>query len=393
MRLREIADAVGIGKYPAVLDDVYFAMLKTDAPACDMVLIDRLQTDYNIFEEFYDLVRRTAEAINRDEARSTWVKVAIEFAKNRTVSEARTVPVPKADGTQETALLPLYILLPQIPAGIQKYKDRGFTEGEIYAINRGYASGIRTVCGQTGMPGINALYYWWLNIFAKAVIFETNGLQFELRTLPDHAVYLKNRKNGDVVPVMAAGTYHRSGIQSLGSPGYEASEGAFTAQFREDIESFCGHGVFNSVVDLEEKEFPKSEWECVAGPGDGCLSIHIPRGADISSDTLEKAVDSAYAIVKERYPECDPKVVFGSSWILDPKLQEFAGPNSRITGLQQAFVTYPQKCDGKGLFGYVFPKNYDRLETLPEDTGLQRKLKKLYLDGGYIYDYAGAIVK
>lgn len=393
MELRRIADAVGIGKYPTVLDDIYFAMPKTDTPACDLELIDSLQKEYNIFGEFYDVVRQTAIELNNDRNRSTWIKVCVEYAKNRTVSEARTIPVPRADGTQMTALLPLYILLPQIPMGIQKYKDRGFSAEEIDRINGGYAAGMRTVCGQTGMPGVNALYYWWLNIFAKAVIFITNGLQFELRMLPANAVYLRNKEDGTVLPVMAAGTYHRSGIQNLGSPAYEDPDGSFVAQFREDEENYYGHGAFNSVVDPEEKTFSKALWECVAGPGDGCLSIHIPRGADISRETLDKAVDSAYTIAKQRYPEYDAKVIFGSSWILDPKLQEYVGSNSKITGLQNAFHTYPQKCDGKSLFGYVFPKNYKSLETLPEDTSLQRKLKKWYLDGGYIYDYAGAIVK
>ena len=195
------------------------------------------------------------------------------------------------------------------------------------------------------------------------------------------------------MPIMAAGTYHRSGIQNLGSPAYEDAEGAFTARFREDEENYYGHGAYNSVVDPEEKVYPKSLWECVAGPGDGCLSIHIPVGADISKETLSQAVDTAFRILDERFPEYDARVIFGSSWILDPKLQEFVGPNSKITGLQNVFHTYPQKCNGKGLFGYVFPKNYESLESLPENTSLQRKLKKWYLDGGYIYDYAGAIVK
>lgn len=393
MELRKIADAAGIGKYPVIFDEIYFAMPKNDLPACDLALIDALQEKYNLFSEFYEVVRRTAEEINEDANRSMWVKVCVEYAKTRPVCEARTVPAPRADGTQINALLPLYILIPLIPQGIQVYKDRGFTDEEIYELNRSYADGIRIVCDQIGMPGVNDLYYWWLGIFAKAAIFITHNFWFELRTLPNNAVYLKNREDGTVLPVMAAGTYHHSGIQNLGCPAYEDSDGSFTAQFREDEQNYYGHGAFNSVVDAEEKVFPKSKWECVAGPGDGCLSIHIPRGADISRETLDRAVDAAYTIVKERYPEYNTKVIFGSSWILDPKLQEFVGPNSKITGLQSAFHTYPQKCNGKGLFGYVFPKNYESLETLPEDTSLQRKLKKLYLDGGYIYDYAGAIVK
>ena len=56
------------------------------------------------------------------------------------------------------------------------------------------------------------------------------------------------------------------------------------------------------------------------------------------------------------------------------------------------FLKYPQCSGGQGIFGYVFPKKYENIESLPEDTSLQRKLKQLYLDGGYIYDYAGFIL-
>ena len=393
MKLRKIADAVGIGKYPAILEEIFFAMPKNDLPACDLDLIDKLQREYNIFEEFYEVVRSTAEKINKDLNRSMWIKVCVEYARSRSASEVNTIPVPNPDGTQLTALLPLYILIPLIPKSIQILKERGFSKEEIVELNSNYAAGIRIVCGQIGMPGVNALYYWWLGLFAKAMIFITHDFWFELRTLPDNAVYLKNKGDGTVLPIMAAGTYHRSGIQNLGSPAYEDAEGAFTARFREDEENYYGHGAYNSVVDPEEKVYPKSLWECVAGPGDGCLSIHIPVGADISKETLSQAVDTAFRILDERFPEYDARVIFGSSWILDPKLQEFVGPNSKITGLQNVFHTYPQKCNGKGLFGYVFPKNYESLESLPENTSLQRKLKKWYLDGGYIYDYAGAIVK
>ncbi len=41
--------------------------------------------------------------------------------------------------------------------------------------------------------------------------------------------------------------------------------------------------------------------------------------------------------------------------------------------------------------GYLFPSNIENYEQLPEDTSLQRKIKKVYLDGGYIYGGGGII--
>lgn len=392
MELFEIAEAVGIAKCPDFLIDVYKNLPEDTSPACDLELIDRLQEEFNLFDEFYDVVKQTAIRINQDEYRSAWIKTAVAYAKDKNVTDARRIPVPKADGTQITALLPLYILLPQIPMGIESYRNRGFSKDEIDQLVKSYAGGIRVVQDQTGMPGINWLYYHWLTLYVKAMIFKTEGLQFELRYAPDAAIYLKSKENGQILLLATRGRFHRSGIQLLGSPGYTDEKGAFGADFFEDETAFVGHAILGSRVEAERKSYLKSDWDCVIRPGDPCLSLHIPKKADISPENMERALASARKIVKERYPEHTGMALFGSSWILDPKLKQLLGEQSKISQLINMFHLYPQKCAGTGVFGYVFPKNYESYESLPEDTSLQRKLKQHYLDGNYIYDYAGFIL-
>ena len=390
--LRSIADSIGIGKYPDELDAIYESIRTCTKPACDIALIESLQLEYNLFEEYYETVLNVANAINKDTDRSAWIKTVVAFVKDKNVAQARRVPVPKADGTQITALLPLFVLLPQIPLGIESYRGRGFSDEEIRRLLKAFSGGIKTVESQTGMPGINALYYHWLTLYVKAAIFNTDGLQFELRTLPDAIIYLKNRNSGDVVLLPTQGTFHKSGEQILGSPGYIDSYGSFDADFSEEDRAYYGHPIINSIAKNKREEFLKADWVCVARPGDMCLSIHIPRGADISVENMNRAVSSAREIVKTRYPEHTGLMVFGSSWILDPTIAKLLGENSNISRMQDLFYTYPQKCGGMGAFGYVFPKNFDSFESLPENTSLQRKLKKHYINGGYIYDFAGLII-
>ena len=392
MEFSQIAAAAGIAKYPKEFDAIYETLAGDTAPACDLALIERLQAEYNTFGEYYDLVVEMANAVNADPNRSMWVKVAVAFAKDKSVAEARRVPVPAADGTQITAMLPLFILVPMIPNGIEEYRRRGFGDAEA-ARAASMAGSISTVKSHTGMPGINWLYYYWNILFVKAAIFRTNGLQFELRYVPDTTVYLKNKEDGTIQAVMNKGTFHASGIQPLGSVGYTDEEGAFTVSFREDEENYYGHASRLGLVDREETAFPKSLWEKAAAPGDPCLSLHIPSKANISPEIMAEAVEAAYALTRERYPEWNVVGVFGSSWILDPKLIGYTGEQSKITNLIRMFAIYPQKSDGKGAFGYVFPKNCTNYNDLPEDTSLQRKLKQLYLDGGYIHNYAGMIIK
>ena len=394
MELSKIAEAIGIDKkYPEEMDAIYASMPRDGKPACDLALIEQLQNDHNIFAEFYDLVVEMAKVINADENRSTWVKVAVEYCKDRPVAQARRVPVPKADGTQLSMILPLYILIPMIPMGIAEYRRRGFSEDEIPRIVKAYAGGMRIVKSHTGFAGINFLYFWWQMLFAKAAIFYANNLQFELRVLPEAVVYLKHRTTGELAVLMYKGLIHASGEQPVGSLGYEDDTGAFEAKFREDEENYYGYAVHTGLIDKFESTFSKAEWICAARPGDQCLSLHIPKKADISKETMEKAVADAYALAAQRYPEHKPVGVFGSSWILDPKLIGFTGENSKITNLIRMFNVYPQKTGGRSPFGYVFPKNCTNYEELPEDTSLQRKMKQLYLSGDCIHEYAGVIVK
>ena len=391
MKFSVIAKAIGIETYPEAMDAVFAQLPRDGAPACDLELIDQLQEAYDMFGQYYDLVRQTAQQINADEARSTWIKVAVRYAMDGDFNQARSIPVPVADGTIVTSMLPLYILIPQIPISIADYRRRGFSEEEMTDLISVYKRSIRTVESYTGLPGIDSLYYRWSSHFVKAMIFKTEGLQFELRTLPKMAVYLRNRESGKIVPIMCEGAYHASGIQRLGSKGYEDSQGSFEATFSEDAENYYGHGVVDCKVSVASEVFSKEKWECIVRPGDACLGMHIPRGADISVPAVDRAIASARRLVKERYPEFKGEKVFCNSWLLDPTLGEILGENSQITNFQRRFIRYPQKSNGMNVFGFVFPKNFESYETLPENTRLERGLKRLYLDGGHIYSYAGVM--
>lgn len=393
MSLREIANAIGVGEYTPALDEAYAAMRFTEEPAVDIGQIDSLQKEWNLFGDYYELVRAIGIQINADEVRAKWVKFSAKYVLEHDATDAKKVPAPAFDGTVITNMLPLYTHLPSIPVGIADYLSRGFTREQVESLMSCYKSALSIVKHRTGLPGLNKTYYNWDINFTKCRIFKAEGLQFELRTIPDAVIYLKNKLSGQVLAVRESGIVHRTGIQMLGSEGYEDEEGAFEVSFREDEQAFYGHGVFDSRVDLEERAFQKSQWEVYLRPGDDCLSVHIPSGTDISKEAVERYISVAREMVRKHFPEHKGTSIFGSSWILDPKLQEFTGPNSKITAFQKMFVTYPQKVDGNGVFMFVFDGKPKDLNDLEENTSLQRKLKKLYLEGGHILPYAGIIVE
>lgn len=393
MELREIADAVGIGNYTPVLDEVYAQTPKSDTPACDLSQIDFLQEEYGFFGEFYEQVRQVAIQINADAYRSAWIKNAVAYAKDRKTEACKKVPVPKADGTLITSMLPVYILVALFPSAIEEYRRRGFPEDEIRALMGGFKGSMRIVQRNTGMPGLNTVYYNWQLLFAKAVIYKAEGLQFELRQLPGNAAYIKNKQTGKVLTMMYKGMVHRTGLQMLGSAGFEDEEGAFEVSFREDEENFYGYPCEDHVIATSEQVFPKSQWEIFLLPGDDVLSIHIPRGCDISPEAVDRYFAAGFKVADERYPDYHCTALYGYSWILDPALEQLLGPESKISRFQRRFIKYPPKTDGNAAFMFVFDGKPANLADLEETTSLHRKLKQVYLNGGCNHPYAGIIVR
>lgn len=393
MELREIADAIGIAKYPAALDEMYLSAVQTDEPACDLALIDRLQQELNFFGEYYDQVRETAVLINADEKRSAWIKNASAYARVNKTAKCRTIPVPQADGTLISAMLPVFILVPLYPDAMEEYRRRGFPEDEIRGFMSGFKGSMRAAHRRMGLPGLDTIYFNWQCLFAKAVIYKAEGLQFELRQLPANAAYIKNKQTGQVLTMMNKGMVHRSGVQMLGSAGYEDADGAFEVSFREDDENFYGYPCENHVIATSEQIFPKTQWEIFLRPDDDVLSIHIPRGCDMSPEAVDRYFAAGFKIADARYPDYNCKALYGYSWILDPHLEELLGAESKIASFQRRFIKYPPKTDGTAAFMFVFNGKPENLADLEETTSLHRKLKKVYLDGGYNHPYAGIIVR
>ena len=68
-------------------------------------------------------------------------------------------------------------------------------------------------------------------------------------------------------------------------------------------------------------------------------------------------------------------------------------PKTQISlRFRKKYTLYAGKTDGKAVFNFVFKMQSEEYKDLPEDTTLQRALKKLYLDGKYIYELSGIIV-
>jgi hypothetical protein len=201
---------------------------------------------------------------------------------------------------------------------------------------------------------------------------------------------LKNSK-GEYKILMIERKIHRDG-KIFGSAGYTDEEGSFIADFTETDEFYMGHEVIDARISREVSKLYKSEWRLITKQGDGMAGVHIPRGSDLSDEKMMKSFKEAFEMTARHYPDFNPKTVHCQTWMLEPKLAEILGPDSKITGFINKFLKYPVKSNGQELFGFAFPIEFDSYESLPEDTSLQRKLKAMYIGGEFIHAHAGFVI-
>lgn len=383
MELRNIAEALGIPEYPEVLDQA------TPVDICDIGRIAALQEEFNLFGDFYEAVCAAAKTLAQDPQRLAWGEAIAGYAAQATISQIRTIPFPLPEGKVD--MLPLLVHLPMIPGAIASYRSRGFSEETIRELMASYRGCMSVVLQQTGISGLDKRYYGWLFLYSKALIFRYKGFLFEVASVPDRAVFLKNKETGQLVPLLLQGSIHRSGL-ILGSAGCEDPEGSREVTFRETAEGFYGYPATKGKVTSPETFFPASQWSCALRPGQFVLSAHLPRGMDISPANVDEAFQTVARISRQWYPDYDIQGISCGSWLLDPQLEDILGSNSKITAYAARFSRYPLLSAGREVFNFVFPHGITDLNQLPENTRLERGLKKLYLSGGYIHAYCGVIL-
>jgi len=379
---------LGIVEYPDELDQFAKEKYTGRLDPANIENIRNLQESENIFGEYCDLVIEAAKQLQGESSAYLWAKVVSEYIYVSSCGEARKVKIPEADGSLLRDMLPLLVMIPSMLEMRKIMEDRRFDDDRILENMKIFQNCLAATKRKTGRLAHDRHYFKWTMLFLKGLIFSMNGFKFEVKKLPESAVYLQNIVSKKIVPVMKIGAFHSSGAV-LGSAGYEDAYGSFLAEFEERQDAFVGHPVENGAVLRETQAFFKDEWKVLAAPGDYALGMHIPKGTDISKDAFDRAVEQAQGFMSEHYKEYAPVCLICHSWLLDPTLSDILGKESRIVRFGERFTRIPVKSAGKEVFSFVFPPQIKSLDELPENTRLEKGLKSLYLGGGFIHGYEG----
>jgi hypothetical protein len=388
-RFALISQTLGLPDPDFILEQTCGRMREEDFKLISEAEILALEEKYHLLGQYLPQTLQARNDLEKDEARKTWIAAAAFCFPERSIKEVRRIPLPASDGSLAGDMAPLFVLLPQVETAAADYRAHGFSEEEIIRFMKSFEGGLGVGEKKNGQPGINKTYYAWICRYAKASLFRVGGLNFEFTDFSKETIALKNIHTGEIVMVMRNYVFNENGLP-IESAGQYNPKNAFAAAFATLPDAYYGYPVRNIRCVNELTAFPKEDWKILAQAGDPMLGIHIPRGADISAEATRNAFAEALAIVKKWYPERKIHGLFCSSWLLDPVFDTMLPEGSRIRQFGSVFIRYPRKSGGDSVFSFVFPKKVP-FEELPEDTSLQRALKKYYLDGKFVTMFGGFV--
>lgn len=134
------------------------------------------------------------------------------------------------------------------------------------------------------------------------------------------------------------------------------------------------------------------EYEMRPDQEDRCIDLHIPSDAKLERDNLLESLCRAREFFKEKYPDFGAAKMCCCSWLLSPTLKELLPATSRILGFQELFtIEILGTAEDSEFMTWVFKRPDIAFEDLPENTSLQREMKKYLLSGRKLADAKGTI--
>lgn len=292
-----------------------------------------------------------------------------------------------------------YPLFAQILDSYRDLKKRGADEEIINITAKGVGGSlINGSSKRIGRLALNETYFLWLTTHKNGSLFKINRFSLEIRDNVNLNVYVFRNKKGDVKILMNGGMDIHKGGFVLGSAQAKDKDGAFATTYSETEEYYEGNAVDEntSKVQREITRLAKSEWDVLYAPKDTLISIHIPSAGAFDSELVEKSLKEGKEFLEKLYPEKSFKGLMCISWLLAPELTELLKPQSNILSFRNRFKRFPVLCEGLDVFSFVYKMAVSSiddvdLDSLPENSSLERNLKDYYKSGNLVHETGGII--
>ena len=203
---------------------------------------------------------------------------------------------------------------------------------------------------------------------------------------------IKVYKKDDDVKILIDGDFvHKKGMLH-GSVNQNDEEGKFFAQITKDDEDIIGYCA-NEFGECNNVPIRLKGYKEVLSCGDKILSVHIPSDAVLDAKSCNLSYEEAKRIFNKCYPEFNFKAIYCSSWLMEKRLKEIMGKETNITRFADTYYTYPIISDGCDVYEYLFGlQTPGSIDELPENSSMQRAVKKYLAEGKYFYTKSGIII-
>lgn len=188
----------------------------------------------------------------------------------------------------------------------------------------------------------------------------------------------------------------REEYDRLGIPEeiYVETMAAFSRFVREHRESYGTYGFNRGTwttrqVSCTLFRIGQLEYELTSVAEEPVISLHIPTDVDLRPEVLRPSLEEGLKIFRSLFPACREQRVYCHSWLLSPLLGDYLPENSNILRFRELFDLAPEGVPGNDVLLWVFRNPRLPKEEYPENTSLQRKLKKFFLAGGQFLEGYG----
>lgn len=390
--MKRLMENLGITRYTEEHASYYkqameaYAARGTEIVEAERVL--KLNRTYGLFTHRLDDVLRAGEEIKKNPCLLQFIYLleTIMADKGKEIRVLGALDLPQ--GGAEYDMAPVFAVLSHTPEEVKWLSERGVPEGIIAETLKACEKSMDICAGKLGRAGLTMNYLRWLCPYLDARRLDIGRFNFDISPRFGGNVTLFRNQKGEIKALINRAEIHRTG-RLLGAKHFEDVEGSFTAELTETADAFIGYAVRGVYCEKEKTVLKKAEWKAVLQDTDSVIRVHIPGGRDFSEKCRIDSYEQAWDVFNTCYAEYKPRAFACSSWLLDPFVAEIMGNESNIAGFQSDFILLPENSgDGEAL-EFIFGNSTENLSDLPEDTRLQRAIKKHYMDGNEMYRTLG----
>lgn len=131
------------------------------------------------------------------------------------------------------------------------------------------------------------------------------------------------------------------------------------------------------------------EYEIVPNEKGDFIDLHIPSDADFSPQAVDKSLQKAQKFFAKYFPSLQNAEYRCHSWLLDEQLKNMLSANSNIVSFQNRFEIFDKGETDTEFIEWLFNTKSKDFASLPENTSLQKNVKKHLLSGGVIKNSYG----